>query len=1041
MGQWVERCNGAWYTLTAEDRDLDALAAGLLEALRLRVPGLTRDVSLGRDSARGPEAERDGAVRAPAFAALLCGALQEHLRSDLTLILDDVHEVRADDPSMALIEGLCRQAPPRLHIVLSSRENPPFSVERMRGRGDVSEITGAALAFDDHETSEVLRRLLGEGSLDLVVPMRKVTEGWPVAVRLAAEALRTVPAKERPRELERVGRPGGPVFSYLAEEVFAREAPEVTALVRTVAPLERFTDGLAQALGIDGARELLIGLDRRGLFVEPRGEEGWYQLSPLVREFVLERLPLEPQARAGLFETAALWFEANGRAAEALSCLCEIDDLSGASRVLAEHGSALLASGAAGAVVAAAARLPEAMRSAAVEQVVGEAHQIRGNWDGALECYRRIAGEGPLDPAVAWRMGLIHHLRGDLDEALAAYTRGLPVGEDSADRATLLAWTASVRWLRGEMDQCRALAQRAFDIARGLHDDRALAIAHTVLAMVAAVDSDRRANDAHYLRALDHAERAGDALQIIRIRGNRGSRLIEESYFEQALDELGVAIELAELAGYAWFQALSLTNRGDALFRMGRMDEAVADLEAAKAIYQRLGSRMIGYPLGLLGDVFRERGDLALARAAYEETLTVSEGSGDVQGLVPALSGLARILAEEEPEEAARLAERAVGYGAVLSQQGALLAAGWGALARNDRAEAASRADEAATVARSRRDRAAVAESLELQALSSLHPEQERHRLEEARAIWRELGGPIGEARVDLALARLTTGEGSLALAERAERRFQELGLRRYAAAAGDLRAAVAAREVPPVAIHSLGGFRVLRSGAPVPLTDWQSRKARSLLKFLVARRGQPVHREELIEAMWPDEDPTKTSSRLSVALSTLRSVLDPDKLFDAERFVTADRDTVRLNLANVWVDVESFLPDATAGLRSGRDRAPDAAARLVAAEAAYAGDFLPEDPYEEWTIALREEARNAYVGVARTLARDSIARGDHDAASRYLLRILERDTFDERAHLALIDSLTAAGRHGEARRAYRAYTAKMTELGIEALAFPVPTR
>ena len=100
-------------------------------------------------------------------------------------------------------------------------------------------------------------------------------------------------------------------------------------------------------------------------------------------------------------------------------------------------------------------------------------------------------------------MGLIHHLRGDLDEALTAYSRGLHEGEDSADRAMLLAWTASARWLRGEMDECRDLAQRAFEMARQLRDDRALAIAHTVLAMMAAVDSDRRANDAHYLRALD----------------------------------------------------------------------------------------------------------------------------------------------------------------------------------------------------------------------------------------------------------------------------------------------------------------------------------------------------------------------------------------------------------------------------------------------------------------------------------------------------------------------------------------------------------
>ena len=75
---------------------------------------------------------------------------------------------------------------------------------------------------------------------------------------------------------------------------------------------------------------MLTGLDRRGLFVEPRGEEGWYQLSPLVREFVLDGLPLEPQERARLYATAAAWFEANGRVADALSCASASESHAGA---------------------------------------------------------------------------------------------------------------------------------------------------------------------------------------------------------------------------------------------------------------------------------------------------------------------------------------------------------------------------------------------------------------------------------------------------------------------------------------------------------------------------------------------------------------------------------------------------------------------------------------------------------------------------------------------------------------------------------------
>jgi DNA-binding SARP family transcriptional activator len=111
-----------------------------------------------------------------------------------------------------------------------------------------------------------------------------------------------------------------------------------------------------------------------------------------------------------------------------------------------------------------------------------------------------------------------------------------------------------------------------------------------------------------------------------------------------------------------------------------------------------------------------------------------------------------------------------------------------------------------------------------------------------------------------------------------------------------------------------------------------------------------------------------------------------------------------------------------------------------VSAEAAYVGDFLPEDPFDDWATSLREEARNAYVAVARALAERAAAKRDPDAAARFLLRILERDAFDERAHLGLVSALVASGRHGEARRAYRAYEGRMAELGVEALPFTEAT-
>jgi DNA-binding SARP family transcriptional activator len=85
----------------------------------------------------------------------------------------------------------------------------------------------------------------------------------------------------------------------------------------------------------------------------------------------------------------------------------------------------------------------------------------------------------------------------------------------------------------------------------------------------------------------------------------------------------------------------------------------------------------------------------------------------------------------------------------------------------------------------------------------------------------------------------------------------------------------------------------------------------------------------------------------------------------------------------------------------------------------------------------LREEARAASIAVARRLADHAAASGDHDAAARQLLRVLERDAFDESAHLALVAELAAGRHHGEARRMYRGYVARMGEIGIEPAAYP----
>ena len=1039
LSAWAGSRATAWYTVAAEDAEVASLARGLVSALRLRVPGLQVGVPAAIEGSRGPDGDLGELGSADAYAALICAALSNGHARDLVFVLDDLHELGVNGASSRLVESLVRHAPPTLHVVLASRDEPPFPIERLRGQGQVVELTARELAFTTDETRLLLQEALGESADDVARDLQEASRGWPAAVRLALEALRDVSPQERRRTLDGLRRPGGRLFSYLAGEVFEREPEDVRALVRTVAPLDRFNAELCEALGAVGAAEALASLERRGLFVESdRSEAGWYSLGALVREFARESMALSDESE--LLTRAAAWLKAEGFVDDALRALAAAGAHDELAALLAERGEAMLSAGAVDAVVRYTELLPDTALSTAVVLLAGRARQIRGEWEDALAWYARAADAHELAPGLAWRVGLIHHLRGDLEEAVAVYERGRLDGESPRDEALLLAWHASLEWLRGDLDECRERGTRALQIATRIGDAQALGAAHTVMALIAAYEGDRVANDSHYLRALEYAERAGDVMQVIRIHTNRGSRRMEEADYEEALAELELALRFADVAGFVFFRALALANRGAALLRLGRLEEAISDLEAARAAYQRIGSRDVCYALQYLGDVYRERGDLALARAAFEEAVERAGAAGDLQALVPSLAGLARVVAGEDPERAAELAERAMGYGPGMAYVLALLAAADVALRGGDRERAAELAADAATEAGARRDRAGLAEALDLGAAAAEDPERARALAEEAIAIWREIRSPFGEARTQLTLARMLGPIEGLALAQAAEARLRELGVRGPATAAASLLAEYSEASVPTVTIESLSRFRVLRDGVPVPLGEWQSKKARDLLKMLVARRGRPTPRDVLMEALWPEGDPAKLANRLSVALSTLRSVLDPERRYDQDHYVSAGKDVLALETGNLEIDIERFLVEAAAGFTLRADGALSRArGRLAAAEGLYSGEFLEEDAYEDWAVPLREEARATYISVARALGEDALQRGEHDLAARYFLRTLEKDPYDEEIHLALVALHESAGRHGEARRAYRTYVSRMEEIAVEAAPFPAP--
>ena len=1006
LAAWASERGAVWYTIDERDDTLARFARGLSDALELRdMPGLEGEG--GNEQAR-----------AEPLAELVCEALESRLDGDLALVLDDVHELRPRSPSARLLEALCRQAPPDFHLLLCSRAEPPFAIERLRGRGQVLALDAAALAFSRDE----IAALLDES--ELVEPLFRLTEGWPAAVRLAVDSLRETPDDARGAHLDSLTKPQGALFPYLAEEVFAREQPSVRHLLRTVAPLERFSAELCDALGVPGAATTLTRLQKRGLFVHTQ-EDGSYALHALVRAFAHERWPLSAEELRSVRTQAADWLEDNGQAEEALRLATAAKEPEMVARLLREHGATLLAHGAPDNILGTAAVLDPAELDTDVELILGQAHAVKGHWQEAEACYARVADEAEeLPAALAWRIGQMHWDRGEYERALGAYGRGRLDGSDPAGEALLLAWSAVAHWHQQDVDAAREAGERALDAARVSGDESALAAAHFALAF-AAIGSDESACTEHARTALELAERAGDVLHIVRIRMLLSGRA-------RSVELIEPAVRVAEVAGIDLYLAQTLLRRGCLRFDLGQLDAGVTDLERARSIFERIGSARVTFPLVHLGLRIIERGDLGRARMAFEDALTVLDQAPEPENLFLARLGLAQVIVADDPERATTLVEQAVELGPLPHQVSwGLVARGWIALACGARETASQLADEAALDSS---DPEVLPEALQLQALAAPDPTSELQRLEEAAVLWRELGCPLEVAKADYALARVSDPPDERAAA-RAKRKLRALGVRDSAAGAAGLLMALGPERPPELELQALGGFRLIREGIPVPASEWQSKKARDLLKLLVARGGRSCRREVLIEALWPDEDPGKTGNRLSVALSKLRTVLDPEHAHGPEHFLAAGRDAVALEPGRIVVDADGFLAEAEAGLAAAHDgRREEALELLEAAEAAYTGDFLDEDLYEDWATGPREELRAAYVAVARALSQLA---DDPRTSARYLRRILERDPYDEQTHLDLVSALAAGRAQGESRRAYRAYAARMEEIGVEPAPYP----
>jgi DNA-binding SARP family transcriptional activator/lipoprotein NlpI len=233
----------------------------------------------------------------------------------------------------------------------------------------------------------------------------------------------------------------------------------------------------------------------------------------------------------------------------------------------------------------------------------------------------------------------------------------------------------------------------------------------------------------------------------------------------------------------------------------------------------------------------------------------------------------------------------------------------------------------------------------------------------------------------------------------------------------------------PNVRVYTLGTFRVLVGGQAVEEHAWRRRTARQLFKVLLTRPGRRMTRDEVVELFWPDSDTEAAASNLRSTLYAMRRALENARGAKAPDVIFGDHTSVWLGAeADLWTDAEVFEQKVAEAWRS-----PDPLPLLEEASALYAGDFLPDDLYEDWAGERREALKRTWTELQFGLAQALEAHSDVNAALQPLERLLRADPCDERAAQEQMKLLTRYGRRAEAMRVYqRLQQSLRDELGVE---------
>lgn len=328
----------AWLSLDVGDNDLTRFFSYLIAALQRIEPSVGQTIL---NTLNSPEP--------PPIHALVTVLINDIASTPFpfVLVLDDYHTIQEIRIHEALRAFLDRQ-PDQMHLVVTTREDPPLPLARLRARGQMTEIRASHLRFKKEETDTFLNQLMGLGlSEDDVTTLAGRTEGWIAGLQLAALSLRD--QADRPAFVRAFSGTDRYIMDYLVDEVLSQQSPEIQDFLLRTSFLERLSGPLCDAVVEDkgDSQSILEYLEQTNLFLVPLDNQRvWYRYHHLFAELLRIRLrQVLPDMMPTLYSNAANWCQGQGLIHGAMNYALAGADWELAADWLEQNAVAFLSSG------------------------------------------------------------------------------------------------------------------------------------------------------------------------------------------------------------------------------------------------------------------------------------------------------------------------------------------------------------------------------------------------------------------------------------------------------------------------------------------------------------------------------------------------------------------------------------------------------------------------------------------------------------------------------------------------------------------------